>query len=152
MMTSSNRTIFRVTGHLCGEFTGHRWIPHKGQWRVSLMFTLICAWIKGWINNGETGDLRRHRAHYNVTVSSLKACKLDYHWYRYWHVARLDSSRYYKHISWLIFNNILRIHCHPNVVCSAVSCNVVCSAQCRTFCGVVIVLGGHPEDNLWICS
>ena len=28
MMTSSNGNIFRVTGHLCGEFTGHRWIPH----------------------------------------------------------------------------------------------------------------------------
>ena len=27
MMMSSNGTIFRVTGHLCGEFTGHRWIP-----------------------------------------------------------------------------------------------------------------------------
>ena len=26
-MTSSNGNIFRVTGHLCGEFTGHRWIP-----------------------------------------------------------------------------------------------------------------------------
>ena len=23
MMTSSNGNIFRVTGHLCGEFTGH---------------------------------------------------------------------------------------------------------------------------------
>ena len=28
MMTSSNGSIFRVTGHLCGEFTGPRWIPH----------------------------------------------------------------------------------------------------------------------------
>ena len=28
MMTSSNGNIFRVTGHLCGEFTGHQWIPH----------------------------------------------------------------------------------------------------------------------------
>ena len=27
VMTSSNGNIFRVTGHLCGEFTGHRWIP-----------------------------------------------------------------------------------------------------------------------------
>ena len=27
MMTSSNGNIFRVTGHLCGEFTGLRWIP-----------------------------------------------------------------------------------------------------------------------------
>ena len=27
MMTSSNGNIFRVTSHLCGEFTGPRWIP-----------------------------------------------------------------------------------------------------------------------------
>ena len=26
-MTPSNGNIFRVTGHLWGEFTGHRWIP-----------------------------------------------------------------------------------------------------------------------------
>ena len=26
MMTSSNGNIFRVTGHLCGQFTGPRWI------------------------------------------------------------------------------------------------------------------------------
>ena len=35
--------------------------PHKGQWRRALMFSLICAWINGGINNGEAGDLRRHR-------------------------------------------------------------------------------------------
>ena len=28
IMTSSNGNIFRVTGPLCGEFTGHRWIAH----------------------------------------------------------------------------------------------------------------------------
>ena len=28
MMMSSNGNIFRVTGRLCGEFTGHRWISH----------------------------------------------------------------------------------------------------------------------------
>ena len=27
MMTSSNGNIFCVNGPLCGEFTGHRWIP-----------------------------------------------------------------------------------------------------------------------------
>ena len=27
MITSSNENIFRVTGPLCGEFTGHWWIP-----------------------------------------------------------------------------------------------------------------------------
>ena len=68
MMTSSNGNIFCVSGHLCGEFTGHRWIPLKGQWRGALMFSLICAWINGWINNGDAGDLRRHGAHYDVTV------------------------------------------------------------------------------------
>ena len=26
-MMTSNGNIFRVTGPLCGEFTGHRWIP-----------------------------------------------------------------------------------------------------------------------------
>ena len=69
MMTSSNGKIFRVTGHLCGEFNGPRWIPlHKGQWRGALMFSLICAWINGRVNNREAGDLRRHRAHYDVSV------------------------------------------------------------------------------------
>ena len=43
-------------------------VPHKGQWHGALMFSLICAWINGWVNDREAGDLRRHRAHYDVTV------------------------------------------------------------------------------------
>ena len=42
--------------------------PHKGQWRGALMFSLICAWIYGWVNNRKAGDLRRHCAQYDVTV------------------------------------------------------------------------------------
>ena len=42
--------------------------PHKGQWRGVLMFSLICAWINGWVNNRKAGDLKRHRAHYDVTT------------------------------------------------------------------------------------
>ena len=38
---------------------------HKGQWRGALMFSLICVWINGWVNNCEADDLRRHRAHYD---------------------------------------------------------------------------------------
>ena len=46
---------------------------HKGQWRRALMCYLISVWINGWVNNRETGDLRRHRAHYGViVVPSLK--------------------------------------------------------------------------------
>ena len=42
--------------------------PHKGQWRGTLMFTLICARINGWVNTREAGDLRRYRPHYDVIV------------------------------------------------------------------------------------
>ena len=58
MMTSSNGNTFRVTGHLC----------HKGQWRGALISSLNCAWINGWVNNREAGDLRRYHAHYDVTM------------------------------------------------------------------------------------
>ena len=69
MKTSSNENIFRVTDPLCGEFTGRWWIPHhKGQWRGALMFSLIGTWTSGWVYNRYAGDLRRHRAHYDVIV------------------------------------------------------------------------------------
>ena len=42
--------------------------PHKGQWRGALKFSLICVWINGWVNNRKAGDLRCHRAHYDVIV------------------------------------------------------------------------------------
>ena len=66
-MTSFDGNIFRVTGLLCGEFTGHRWIPcTKGQWRGVLMFSFV--WNNNWVNNGDVGGLGRHRAHYGVIV------------------------------------------------------------------------------------
>ena len=46
--------------------------PHKGRWRGALMFSLICAWINAWVNNREAGDLRRHRAHHDVSVMSFR--------------------------------------------------------------------------------
>ena len=42
--------------------------PHKGQWRGALMFSLFCAWRNGWANKRDAGDLRRHRAYYDVAV------------------------------------------------------------------------------------
>ena len=72
MMTSSNGNFFHVTGSLCrknspvtAEF------PSQSQWRGALMFSLICAWINGWLSNREADDLRRHRVHYDVTVMLL---------------------------------------------------------------------------------
>ena len=31
-----------------------------------LMLSMICAWINYWVNKSEAGDLKRHRAHYDV--------------------------------------------------------------------------------------
>ena len=45
--------------------------PHKGQWHRALIFTLICVWINGCVNNREAGDLRRYCAHYGVTVMHI---------------------------------------------------------------------------------
>ena len=47
--------------------------PHKGQWRGSLMLSLICVWTNGWVNNREAGDLRRYLAHYDVIVIEIDA-------------------------------------------------------------------------------
>ena len=63
MMTSSNGT-FSALLDLCvgnspvtGEFPSQR--------PVSL------TWINGWVNNRKAGDLRRHRAHYDVIVTAV---------------------------------------------------------------------------------
>ena len=48
--------------------------PHKGQWRGALMFSLISAWINDWVNNRDASDLRRHRAHYDVTIMCYWIC------------------------------------------------------------------------------
>ena len=45
---------------------------HKGQWRGASMFSLICVWINGWVNNRQAGDLRRYRAHYDVIVMDTR--------------------------------------------------------------------------------
>ena len=37
-------------------------------------FSLICTWTNGWVNSRDAGDLRRHRAHYDVTV--MRYCDL----------------------------------------------------------------------------
>ena len=44
-----------------GEFPAQRQVTRNSV-------SLICAWINGWVNNREAGDLRHHRAHYDVTV------------------------------------------------------------------------------------
>ena len=52
---------------------------HKVQWRGDLMFSLICAWIKGCVNNREVGDLRRSHAHYDVNVMRWHCVTASWH-------------------------------------------------------------------------
>ena len=114
-MTSSNGNIFRVTDHLCGNSTVTGEFP--GQWRGALMFSLICDWINGWMNNREAGDLRRHGAHYDVTVTVLESHGI-------WqlsrdlkhgmpcigeHISEINNTSHWRHIS-------LRIYYHRNFI------------------------------------
>ena len=54
-----------------GEFPAQRPVTR------SFDASLICAWINGSVNNGEAGDLRRYRAHYDVIV--MTCVKFDYY-------------------------------------------------------------------------
>ena len=64
MMTSSNGNIFHVTGPLCGEFTGHQWIPLTKASDAELWCFLWFALEQMvWVNNRYAGDLRRHQAY-----------------------------------------------------------------------------------------
>ena len=66
---TSNGNIFRVTGPLCGEFTGHPWIPLTKASDTELWCYLwYVPWTNDCVYNREAGDLRRHCAHYDVIL------------------------------------------------------------------------------------
>ena len=44
--------------------------PSQGPVTRSFGVSLIRSWINGWVNNREAGDVRRHRAHYHVSVTN----------------------------------------------------------------------------------
>ena len=68
------KKIFRVTGPSWGEFTGDRWIPPTKATDAELWYFLWPAPGQTiWSNNRYTGDFRRHRVHYDVTVMKLLA-------------------------------------------------------------------------------
>ena len=73
--------------------------PQKGQWRGALTFSLICAGINGWANNGDAGDLRRHLAHYDV-IAMLQENTIT--------TERLSDPQ---------FTNIILISVYYNAIC-----------------------------------
>ena len=83
MMTSSNGIIFRVTGPMCGWFTGHRRISlTKASDPELWCFLWSAPWINGWVNNREAGDLRRHCGYYDVIA--MPKDRENYHHVNLW--------------------------------------------------------------------
>ena len=113
MMTSTNGNIFRATGPLCGEFTGHRWIPRQRPGTRSFNVSLICARINNHVNNREAGDLRRHGAHYDVTVMSI-------------------SPMLKVHHGGTIYNNPLYLPCYNEIRLSNIVINDICIPVTQT--------------------
>ena len=101
--------------------------PHKGQWRGALMFSLICAWMNGWVNNREAGDLRRQHAHYDGTVMFCKLsvilfrpqCIKHFGWLHWLTIRRVEHSTWLKQLWRRSKYNMLERYCgFSGVYCS----------------------------------
>ena len=85
---------------------------HKGQWRGAFMFPLSASWTNGWVNNRDDGDLRRHRAHYDVIIMEIRwrprvadADPLSNFWHKLYHwinnaACIRENEMLWKLISW----------------------------------------------------
>ena len=68
MMTSSNVPFSALLAFCVGNSPVTGEFPAQRPVTRSFDIFLICAWINCWVNNREASDLRRHRAHYEVSV------------------------------------------------------------------------------------
>ena len=59
-----SETLADVVGKCTGPFNHDDVI----KWKHFPRYSLIWAWMNGWVNNREAGDLRRNRVHYDVIV------------------------------------------------------------------------------------
>ena len=94
--------------------------PHKGQWRGTLMFSLICARTNGSASNRGTGDLRRHHADYDVTV--MWVIGFFYGCPTFYWVPKLDNMTKYLNISPYSGNQMA---CRQSCVVSVVFCCIL---------------------------
>ena len=147
MMTSSNGNIFRVTGHLCGEFTGPRWIPRTKASDAGLWcFLLIRVWINGWVNNGETGDLRRYRAHYDVIVMRsnvwdeiiimLRPCAFD-----------SECPKIYFFKRYISFQIVYQVYASLVYISTCIN-NDICWSSATIWMNVIQWIGAIPCETL----
>ena len=66
--------LYQGNSLVTGEFPSQRPVTR------SLMFSLICSWTNGWVNNRDAGDLRRHHTHYDVVVMIFCDTPREYPW------------------------------------------------------------------------
>ena len=71
-MTSSNGNIFPLLALCVGNSPVTSEFPAQRPVTWSFDFFLSAPWINGWVNNHEAGDLRHHRAHYDVILMVLQ--------------------------------------------------------------------------------
>ena len=60
------------------------------------MFSLISAWTNGWVDNRNAGNLRRRRAHYDVTA--MKKLCMSWGWHMLMFVTRFGGRSSQCHI------------------------------------------------------
>ena len=118
--------IFHVTGPLWGESTGHRWIPSQRPVTRSSDVFFDLQLNKRLSKNIDAGDLRRHRAHYDVTVMRItKWCHSD------------AAKTLKKKMLWLIVSLLLYHHIYLN--------------QCRLYSGFMPNFGLHYLAIHYFC-
>ena len=145
MMTSSNGNIFHVTGHCAGIHRSPVNSLHKGQWRGALEFSLICAWMDGWVSNREAGDLSWD--YYSSLRFETPSCSLWRHcnasfviplWAK-WKLACYEIIRTVTHfdLNWVEFSCLKKIQHILIVRLSLVIHDNLKSADVSTFSAVL---------------
>ena len=109
-MTSSNGIIFRVTGSLRGETTGHRWIPPTKAKDTELWRFFDLRLNIRLSKHRDAGDLRRHRAHHDVIIMICR--------YRQNTTHTKPRGTY-----WEIMYTIFQTHCYCVNICICVTKN-----------------------------
>ena len=101
MMTSSYGNIFRVIGHLCGEFTGHRWIPPQRPVTRSfdVFFDLdqikrLSKQSRGWWFETPSCPFWRHCDNYHEKFMMRRHAWVDIQNYSFWTLLILDNHRF----------------------------------------------------------
>ena len=101
---------------------------HKSQWHEDLMFSLICVWINGWVNNREAGDLRRYSTHYDVTVMYIL-----YKWIENVQILDVRQVKNFRHIKPWYNYQMSMAHCktaETPLLMHWSYCSIVLSSRC----------------------